>query len=471
MNKLKNATRPAQLTPTSRTAKEKPVSETRRPEGGSRPSGGESQDRVRFSRESQEDDSENRGGFQSLLAGLESNFGRAGDEEGGVKIPFGGSASGQPAEPRDPQEVALESFEEFFDVLDNPGGGGLDGVVSGNDLRRIAEGDFNEDRARERLLAAGVDESDLDDVLAEIRDNASFLLEQEETLQQIDVASGRGSVDGRISRGDLTAFQLEQQRRAIENGEELEVERRGLPRGDEFQVPSQTGEQDGLVEAGEDNRTDELIRQQEQAILEALGGDGQLSFTNAQGETEALQISQVRDSDGMVRFELEGEDGHRLEISSELNADDTRTALARLADYYTQVPAGLRDSVEEFILRSGESESGNAGAAFFPDDHSIEFFDGLRNVDEQFFDHELAHAVAVAQGNEDAVPEGWEQVIERDGGRGVSEYAEATPGEDFAESWATYTEARDRGPAALDLFRERFPERYALLEEIFENAA
>lgn len=53
----------------------------------------------------------------------------------------------------------------------------------------------------------------------------------------------------------------------------------------------------------------------------------------------------------------------------------------------------------------------------------------------------------------------------------MSDYAGTNIREDFAESWAAYLEAREPGPEALARYEEEFPERFALLEEVYAGTA
>ena len=111
------------------------------------------------------------------------------------------------------------------------------------------------------------------------------------------------------------------------------------------------------------------------------------------------------------------------------------------------------------------------------------FYDGLKNLNEEVFDHELGTASAtrttawagvldhVGQfftGSEGKEPRrGWTDAIEADADERISDYANTNIKEDFAECWAAYMEATDNGPEALAKLEEAYPARYAIMEELY----
>lgn len=106
----------------------------------------------------------------------------------------------------------LRNFDRHFEVFDNPGGGDTDGTVSDGDLEKVAEGDYDRERAEERLRDAGVPADEISDRLDSIEDTANFLLDNDSVRERIDVANdddGRGDADGKISRGDLDRVMIE----------------------------------------------------------------------------------------------------------------------------------------------------------------------------------------------------------------------------------------------------------------------
>ncbi|MGE0494116.1 MAG: hypothetical protein AB7S38_33205 [Vulcanimicrobiota bacterium] len=422
-------------------------------------------DTATVSDEARADDNE-EGASGGLLGGLAGAFKNVEDEE--------------TRRDRD----AVRYLDEHFDAYDNPGGGDTDGVVSVDDLQDVASGDFDQDKARERLQAAGVAEEDLDAELARLQENAEYLLGRDELLDEIDVANDPGGDhDDKIARSDLHHYQYREQLESVEDGyRPYNVDRTGIPETP-YSLP--TEEDDGGRRHSEPNRTDEVIRQQENAILEGLTHGGPVEFTNSNGETENLTIEQVTNSKGDVEFRLRGEDGHTINVSSELTADETRTALARVADYYTQVPDGLRESVDNIEFLKDPDPDGTAAASFNSEHDRVRFFGGLDYINEAVFEHEFGHGVGYETDGEGegflndlnpfdgggaGSPQGWEDAINSDGNR-PTDYANTNHKEDFAESWAIYLEAREQGDDALEEFAQQYPHRFDILDEIYENAA
>jgi hypothetical protein len=372
------------------------------------------------------------------------------------------------------ENQALEDLDQYGDLFDNPGGGRRDGIISTNDLKAFSEGNFNRDAAREQLLDLGVAEADLDTTLDRLTESASYLLKNEDVLDRLDVANDqRGGTDGRISRGDISREVFQRQLEQARNGE--------LPPGP---PASNRGSYEPTVTTKNSERSPEVIAQQELAILEAVNSGEPVSFTNANGQTEELTVRQVHNTGGNAVYEITGADGHTMRIESELGASENRTALARLADYYTQLPENLRDTVDKIEFRREPDDS--AAARFYSSGDRIVFYDGLKHLNEEVFDHEFAHGIGYENdglgegvldhigrfftGSEgEGTPEGWTDAIEADADERISDYANTNIKEDFAECWAAYMEAVDNGPEALAKLEEAYPARYAIMEELYNR--
>jgi hypothetical protein len=110
------------------------------------------------------------------------------------------------------------------------------------------------------------------------------------------------------------------------------------------------------------------------------------------------------------------------------------------------------------------------------------FYDGLKNLNEEVFDHEFAHGIGFDnQGKEENIldslgriftgsPKGWNDAIKADPEPRISNYANTNSAEDFAESWAAYMEAMDNGPEALAQLQEAYPARYAIMDELYHGS-
>ncbi len=380
----------------------------------------------------------------------------------------------EPAPEPTPEEQALENLDRYGDLYDNPGNADdPDGIISEGDLEEIASGDYNRDEARAYLEAQGVPQEEIDATLASIEESADYLLEDEELRNELDTANDSSNdPDGDISRSDLSAALFDRQ---------LEQAREGTLAAGESASNRDSYEEVETV----DERDAELIQQQEASVLEAVDSGQPVEFTNANGESEMVSINQVTGTGGNTVYELTGEDGHTIRIESELGATDNRTALARIADYYTQLPPGVRPSVDEIALLS-DPEDGVA-ADYRRDGDKVRFYDGLNHLNEEVFDHEYGHGVGYEVDGEgegffddvgglfggqdgQGAPNGWEDAIEADAAN-PSDYADTNYKEDFAESWAAYLEAREQGPEALEQLMQAYPARFEILEEIYEQAA
>jgi len=227
-------------------------------------------------------------------------------------------------------------------------------------------------------------------------------------------------------------------------------------------VPSETTH--GSVRADEAQRTPEFIGPQEQAVL-ASGGQP-VQFPNSNGQTEALQFS--RGADGWSVS-----DAHNNSIlvrgQEGVTEEQLAQATAEIADYWTQQPTHLRGSVSTFELARGHQ-----GADFTNVEGGLITM-GHRALDEKSFDHEFGHAIGHAQrpltqvGQTDfGRPPGWDAAMQADGSA-PSRYANDTEREDFAESWLAYTEAREAGPERLAALKQAYPNRMALIEQLFNG--
>lgn len=368
------------------------------------------------------------------------------------------------------ERQALNDLDRYGDVLDNPGGGDTDGTISTGDLEDIASGDYNQESARQRLIDLGVKEDQIDSVLSRLETSADYLLENDDLRDALDTGEEPGSdTDGKISRSDLSA----------------EIFRRQVDDPWRQTGPAASNRDSyEAVEASNAERSTEVIRAQEQSVLDAVTGGQPVQFQNSNGETEELSIRQVDGGSGKTVYELTGEDGHTIRIESELGASENRTALARIADYYSQLPPGVRDSNDRIVLSRNPDDS--AAADFRSREDRIRFYDGLAHLNEEVFNHEYGHAIGydedglgengwhrigqVFSGSDgEGTPRGWDAAAEADPGS-VSGYADGSRKEDFAESWAAYLEARENGPEALARLEEAIPSRFAILEQVYEEA-
>ena len=375
------------------------------------------------------------------------------------------------------EEQAINDLDHYYDIYDNPGkggNGGQDGVVSLDDLRRVAGGNYNQEEARKYLENAGVPAGEIDTRLASLGTSATHFLEHPDLWNQIDQANDPGEdSNGKISRGDIAAEVHRRQLEQARNGQ--------LPPG---QAAANQNDFASYVQMSNAERTPQVIQQEERAILEGIASGSPISFTNANGQTESLTVRQVEGANNRAIYEISGEDGHTVRIESELGASENRTGLARIADYYTQMPAHLRESVDRIDLQRKPDDT--AGARFTNEDDRITFYSGLGYLDETVFNHEFAHGIGyeldgqresilnelswgLGCGDDHGAPGGWENAVSTDG-KALNEYSGKNLREDFAESWSAYMEAREQGDEALKRLAENFPARCRILEGIYNQA-
>jgi hypothetical protein len=250
------------------------------------------------------------------------------------------------------------------------------------------------------------------------------------------------------------------------------------PRG-EYEVPK---EEDGHNHrTDESNRTSKLAAEQEAAINRAVESGKPVEFTNSNGEKEKLTVQNSEDGDTYV---VRGEDGHEFEVSFEgdFSEKDRTDGLARIGDYYTQIPDHLRDANDKIeVHEDGKPDKPNTMADY--KDQRIRFYNGLDHLDESTFDHEFGHAIGykvedetqtigdripIFGGDDNGRPNDYDDTIESDGNQ-VSGYSETNQKEDFAESWSAYMEALERGPEAVEEFKNEYPHRTEILEKVYQD--
>ena len=112
---------------------------------------------------------------------------RSGDEN---REPRPASSEPTEAERRAQEERDhISNLDRNFEIFDNPGGGDTDGTVSRGDIERVAEGDYDVERAEERLREAGVPDDEIDDHLDSIEETAEYLLDNDSVRDRLDVAN------------------------------------------------------------------------------------------------------------------------------------------------------------------------------------------------------------------------------------------------------------------------------------------
>ena len=245
-------------------------------------------------------------------------------------------------------------------------------------------------------------------------------------------------------------------------------------------------EHDHLVLADESERTDEIAEEQTEAVSDGVEDGDEFDFTNSEGQE--IQATVERDDDGNYTVETSQGADFDVNFDGDFTEQEREEAIAEVIDYQSQTPEDFQGSTEEIVFTDEEDEDG-AAASYRDSDRRITFYNGTENLDERVYIHEAAHSVGYEaerrsdsfgdrnfpwrnnkEENERGAPDGWQDAIDTDG-TSVSEYANTNWREDFAEFYLAYHEAAEAGPDALEELREQYPERYALVEETYGQAA
>ncbi|MFP2899447.1 hypothetical protein [Corallococcus sp. 4LFB] len=235
-----------------------------------------------------------------------------------------------------------------------------------------------------------------------------------------------------------------------------------------------------------------LINPRRAAVEEALATGNPVPFTNTDGKTEQVSVTQlpggVAGGGDDVYVVTVGND--RFTVRVEEGADvDAEAVLAQVIDSYSETPEDLRGSLEHVVIK-GEADP--EGAAARAGDGTITFYGGEANVTADIFHHEIGHLIGrqVEDANDSwlsgileklageppPIPDGWADAAAADGNH-LNDYTEESfedsgvYTEDFAEAWSEYMRALDDGPEALAEFERTYPERSEILEDLYPPPA
>ncbi|MCP3138109.1 hypothetical protein [Pyxidicoccus xibeiensis] len=228
---------------------------------------------------------------------------------------------------------------------------------------------------------------------------------------------------------------------------------------------------------------------QKDAVKQALAANGEpVEFVNSDGTKEEIVIERAKRSDSDSFVVHVGDDSFRVDFKDGTPANRERF-LAKAIDAYSETPPAQRSALSNFVVTSeagGKTATGSPAAAS-AGGGTITFYNDAEILNDSIFHHELGHLIGAQQdaksdsvgerageelsGETGPVPDGWRNAALADGGF-LTPYAEADFNqdknytEDFAEAWAEYMNVIDEGPEALAAFRQMYPERTRILEEI-----
>jgi hypothetical protein len=167
--------------------------------------------------------------------------------------------------------------------------------------------------------------------------------------------------------------------------------------------------------------------------------------------------------------------------------NDRGWELAQAAWLYDQIPAPMRGVLKTIEINN----EGNPQDAYWEETYHmkgfvsaatggegvIHFWHGDRNIYDDVFHHEFGHLLGQKLSTKGTMwPDGWEDAIKADG-QTPTEYAKASPAEDFAESWSVYARLKAGKPVyhagtrdvAVADFEAKYPARAKILAAAWES--
>lgn len=219
------------------------------------------------------------------------------------------------------------------------------------------------------------------------------------------------------------------------------------------------------------------------AVEAALAKPDWVVFQNSAGGREYLSIRAMPIHKDHLNFEV-WLGTSTLTVSVARTMPHPHAALARALDLFSQLPQDTRYPLRTLKLETGADPFDAYFQAKYHDPSLVggssargstvtiwHAATNLYNLRPRRLDHEIGHLIGMARSQDRTFcPPGWHSAITADGpGNAVSAYARVNPDEDFTESWSFYILARQQGPQVLAGFRQRYPHRSALLDEIYAD--
>ena len=269
------------------------------------------------------------------------------------------------------------------------------------------------------------------------------------------------------------------------------IERQGGMLGDKKDL-DRLFDEEALKRRIENSDNTVHMSRKERLIEQAIESGKPVEFMNSAKQTEEVSVKRTGSKDGKDLYEVKvGKNSFEVKLPPEHDAVEE---IAKLTDYYTQTPEHLRDSLKQVVVENGRNPNDEYWAEVYDipgftsgatgGNGTMTFYHGTKNIVQALFDHEMGHiAGQKSEGEQDQwldgffewitgapqnVPEGWQEAAKKDGNH-VSDYATKSPSEDFAETYRFYIEAKRNGPEAFEDFREEYPARAKLLDDIFAN--
>jgi hypothetical protein len=204
------------------------------------------------------------------------------------------------------------------------------------------------------------------------------------------------------------------------------------------------------------------------------------------GTPASVSFKRTGDEGAFAAFEVV-DDGFKVKLLLPAEQTDRTYGLAQAAWLYDQVPEPMRPVIDTIEVNAGrnpqdtmwEEQYKMAGfrSAATAGGGVIHFWNGTANMATDTFNHEFGHLLAQKLTNgKSFVPVGWEAAIAADG-QTVSEYAKASPTEDFAETWSLYAKLKSganvyvQNARTMADFEKNFPARAKIMTAAWAAAS
>lgn len=225
-----------------------------------------------------------------------------------------------------------------------------------------------------------------------------------------------------------------------------------------------------------------VVVAQEAALERALAGEA-VPFESISGIPVDVKISRGKPREGAETLALTV--AGRTFTATVMPGLDRQVVLAKVIDYFANVPEHLRPALKEIELSNAPNpEDAHWAKVYGKDDFvsgatagggKIVFWNLIKhpdNLNESTFHHEMGHLIGDATSSSrkpyaEMIPPGWEEAAKADGNK-VSDYAGQNPNEDFAETWDAYLRAR-KFPDTLAEFRNTYPNRCKILDALYDR--
>lgn len=262
----------------------------------------------------------------------------------------------------------ITNLDRGFEIFDNPGGGKTDGTVSKGDLEKVAKGDYDRDKAEERLKNAGVPSDKINQELKQLEKTADFLLENDSVRDRIDkAAAGNGKTDGKISRTDLDKIVLDVEREQREAKLD-ELERKAAEPPTQQHIEDAQNALDRWTEPGglEKELKSRPLSEFSAPELEALAAVNQ-NNPEAQKQIEKAVLQSVDKAESLDQLPQGDAFSYLLQdhvTGQEVKGSDREKAVNPTAVAQRQLDALVKDEIEASLDKRLDDRKGDKGLDF-----------------------------------------------------------------------------------------------------------